>query len=313
MTNPPTRIGFIGLGAMGAAMATRLAQKGFSMVVYDPRAAACAPLHALGATVAASPKEVADLAAIVFACLPGAAVSLEVALGAAGVIHGSAIATYIETSTIGVETVRAIGAGLAARAIALVDAPVSGGPRYVPEGKLAVMMSGPPAALDAVLPVLTALSDKRFHVGAVAGQGQAMKLVNNLLGAAALVITAEGMVLGVKAGLDPARMLEVINAGTGRNSATEDKFPKSVLPGTFDYGASVAIMTKDVQLAMEHAGRQGLTLPLGAALLRVWESLMNGGDPQVDFTSIVKPYEAMAGVAVRSRAPTADAAPPPKP
>lgn len=301
MNQPLPRIGFIGLGAMGSAMARRLAQQAYLMVLFDPRAAATTPFRALGATIAASPREVADLAPIVFACLPGAQVSLEVALGEDGVVHGKALRTYIETSTIGVATVQRIADALQLRAIALLDAPVSGGPRYVPEGKLTVMLAGPPAVLDEVMPVFKALSEKLFHVGHHAGQGQAMKLVNNLLSAAALAITAEGMVLGVKAGLDPARMLEVINASTGRNSATEDKFPKSVLPGTFDYGASVAIMTKDVQLCMEHAGREGLTLPLGSALARIWESLMQAGNPEADFTSIVKPYEAMAGVEVRSR------------
>ena len=303
MNNPLPRIGFIGLGAMGSAMALRLAQQSYPMVVFDVDAAATTPFRELGATVAASPREVADLAPIAFACLPSAQASLDVALGEHGVVHGQALRIYIEASTIGVETVRQISAALMLRSIALVDAPVSGGPRYVPQGKLAVMMAGPQATLDDVMPVFNALSGKLFHVGDVAGQGQAMKLVNNLLGAAALAITAEGMVLGVKAGLDPARMLEVLNASTGRNSATEDKFPKSVLSGTFDYGASVAIMTKDVQLCMDHAGEQGLTLPLGSEVKRIWESLMQSGSPQADFTTIVKPYEAMAGVEVRSPTP----------
>ena len=303
MDNPHPRIGFIGLGAMGSAMALRLAQKSYPMVVFDVDAAATTLFREMGAIIAASPREVADLAPIAFACLPGSKVSLDVALGEQGVMHGKALRTYIEASTIGVETVRKISDALMLRSIALVDAPVSGGPRYAAEGRLAVMMAGPRAALDHVMPVFNALSGKLFHVGHVAGQGQAMKLVNNLLGAAALVITAEGMVLGAKAGLDPARMLEVINAGTGRNSATEDKFPKSVLPGAFDYGASVAIMTKDVQLCMELAVEQGLTLPLGTEVKRIWENLMNTGNPQLDFTTIVKPYEAMAGVEVRSHTP----------
>ena len=303
MNNPLPRIGFIGLGAMGSAMALRLAQKSYPMVVFDTNAAATTLFRELGATIAVSPRQVADLAPIAFACLPDSKVSLDVALGEQGVMHGKALRIYIEASTIGVETVRSISDALKLRSIALIDAPVSGGPRYVPEGKLAVMMAGPQTALDDVMPVFNALSGKLFHVGHVAGQGQAMKLVNNLLSAAALAITAEGMVLGVKAGLDPARMLEVINAGTGRNSATEDKFPKSVLPGTFNYGASVAIMTKDIQLCMEHAGEQGLTLPLGSEVKRIWESLMQAGDPQRDFTTIVKPYEAMAGVEVRSQPP----------
>lgn len=303
MNNPLPRIGFIGLGAMGSAMALRLAQKSYPMVVFDTNASATTLFRELGATIAASPRQVADLAPIAFACLPDSKVSLDVALGEQGVMHGKALRIYIETSTIGVETVRSISDALMLRSIALIDAPVSGGPRYVPEGKLAVMMAGPQTALDDVMPVFNALSGKLFHVGHVAGQGQAMKLVNNLLSAAALAITAEGMVLGVKAGLDPARMLEVINAGTGRNSATEDKFPKSVLPGTFNYGASVAIMTKDIQLCMEHASEQGLTLPLGSEVKRIWESLMQASDPQCDFTTIVKPYEAMAGVEVRSQPP----------
>ena len=145
-----------------------------------------------------------------------------------------------------------LAAGLAERNIASLEAPVSGGIKGAREGTLSLMVSGPQPAWEQVRPLLE-IFGKPFFMGETAGAGQTMKLVNNLLGACAIAITAEGMTLGAKAGLDPARMIEVLNVSSGRSSATQDKWPRAVLPRTFDFGFASGLCLKDVRLCLAAA------------------------------------------------------------
>ena len=228
-------IGFIGLGNMGAHMARRLVEAGHKVVVYDTRQEAIGNLAALGAIAVRSPAEVADAAETVMASLPTPDVVLNVATGPRGVIEGKRVRRFVDLST--------TGAVMAQRIFELLRGAQHRADRQPGErrrarrgkGTLAVMVSGPRADVAAVEPALKVIG-KIFVLGERPGLGQTMKLVNNVLSAAAMAATAEAMVTGVKAGLDPRQMLEVINAGTGRNTATEDKFAKAVLPGTFDLG-----------------------------------------------------------------------------
>jgi 3-hydroxyisobutyrate dehydrogenase-like beta-hydroxyacid dehydrogenase len=178
-----------------------------------------AALVAEGAEAATSPAEVAARAEVVLVSLPTPEVVREVALGADGLIHGDAIKTYVDLSTTGQAVAVEVAAALGERGIVTIDAPVSGGVRGAINGTLAVMVAGPGSDLEGVRPSLEVFG-RVFHVGAHAGLGQLMKLANNFLSATAIAATAEAVVLGVKGGLDPATMLEVINASTGRNTAS---------------------------------------------------------------------------------------------
>ena len=246
--------GFIGLGRMGGAMARRLLDAGHSVIVYDAAAAATAPLAVHGARVAISARAVADSAPIVFLSLPTPQIVTEVVLGGQGIRDGQRIKVCVDLSTSGPDTALKLAAGLDERGIASLEAPVSGGIKGAREGTLSLMVAGPQDTWEQVQPLL-AVFGKPFFMGVNPGAGQTMKLVNNLLGACAIAITAEGMTLGVKAGLDPARMIEVLNVSSGRSSATQDKWPRSVLPRTFDFGFAAGLCLKDVRLCLSAAGR----------------------------------------------------------
>ncbi|OBI80132.1 NAD(P)-dependent oxidoreductase [Mycobacterium asiaticum] len=292
------QIGFVGLGNMGGPMARRLIEAGHNLVVFDTDRPAVERLVALGAQAAATPREVADRADTVLASLPTPAVSLEVATGDSGVIAGARVVRYVDLSTVGATTAVQIHDRLAQRNIAALDSPVSGGVGGAGRGALAVMVSGPRAEFDIVEPALEALG-RPFYVGDKPGSAQTMKLANNILAANVLAATAEVVVMGVKAGLDPAVMIDVLNAGSGATSASRDKFPRAILPRTFDYGFATGLMVKDVRLYLEEARALGVPVEIADTVGRIWEAAAQEQGPDADFTTVIKPFEGAAGVVVR--------------
>jgi 3-hydroxyisobutyrate dehydrogenase-like beta-hydroxyacid dehydrogenase len=293
-------IGFIGLGNMGAPMAGRLLDAGWQLHVFDVRAEAVQALAARGAKAAKTPADVANQAAVVFASLPTPAVVHEVVLGPHGVATGGKVRTFVDLSTTGPRMASEIAAGLRAREITAVDAPVSGGVGGAKKGTLAVMVAGPKAIAEDLRPAIEVLG-KYFYVGDQPGMGQTMKLLNNMLSATAMAATSEVMVLGTKAGLDPKVMLDVINSGSGRNTASMDKFPNAILPRTFGYGFATGLMYKDLRLCMELADAQKVPMWVSSAVERLWLWCQSRQGPQSDFTSIVKCVEEWAGVEVKGK------------
>jgi 3-hydroxyisobutyrate dehydrogenase-like beta-hydroxyacid dehydrogenase len=294
-------IGFIGLGKMGQPMARRLIEAGHTLVVYDTRNDAVAPLVALGAKLASSPQDVADRVETVMSSLPSLQISQKVALGEGGVIHGKRVKRYVDLSTTGSRVAAEICAGLAKKNIVQIDSPVSGGVGGATKGTLAVMVSGPQADIDVVKDALSVFG-KVFVIGHKPGMAQTMKLANNFLSATAMAATAEAVAMGVKSGLDPAVMIDVINAGSGRNTASTGKFPQTILTRTFDYGFATALMLKDVRLCTEEAKSLGAPNDVMSAVLAQWEATNTefGGD--TDFTHIMQLIERRAGVTVGKKA-----------
>jgi len=290
-------IGFIGLGNMGGPMARRLIEAGHKLAVYDTRKDAVAPLVALGAQVASSPADVADRVETVMASLPSLQVSQKVALGEGGVIHGKRIKRLVDLSTTGSRVAAEIFAELAKNNIVQIDSPVSGGIGGANKGTLAVMVSGPPADVAVVKDAL-AVFGRVFIIGDKPGMAQTMKLANNFLSATAMAASSEAIAMGVKAGLDPKIMIDVINAGSGRNSATDQKFPQTILPRTFNYGFGTALMLKDVRLCVEEARALGIPDAVMSAVLDQWEMTNAEFGGESDFTAIVKMIERRAGVTI---------------
>jgi 3-hydroxyisobutyrate dehydrogenase-like beta-hydroxyacid dehydrogenase len=290
-------IGFIGLGKMGFPMARRLIEAGHQLVAYDARKDVLDKMVALGAAAASSPKEIADRVETVMASLPSLQASLEVATGKGGVIEGQRIKRFVDLSTVGSHMAVKIHDLLAAKNIVQLDSPVSGGVGGAEKGTLAVMVSGPRADFEAVKSALGIIG-KTFFIGEKPGSAQTMKLTNNLLSATALVATCEAVTIGVKSGLDPHVMIDVINAGSGMNTASRDKFPRSILPRSFDFGFATGLMVKDVRLALEEAKSLGMSLEVAEAVGRLWETVMREMGPESDFTSAIKPIEKAAGVVV---------------
>jgi 3-hydroxyisobutyrate dehydrogenase-like beta-hydroxyacid dehydrogenase len=293
-------LGFVGLGRMGGPMALRLLDAGHRLTVYDIDDAATQRLVDRGATGARSPAEVAEAAEIVLTSLPTPETVHEVTLGPGGIALGSRIKSLIELSTIGPGTATRVAAGLAERAIQWIEAPVSGGVRGAREGTLAVMVACPKATFEEARAIVRTFG-KVFFVGERPGLAQVVKLGNNLLSLTAVAITSEALAMGVKAGVDPKVMLEIINAGSGRNSATQDKFPQAVLPGTFDFGFTTGLSHKDVRLCVDEAETLGVPMVLGAAVRELLAITNARFGPDSDFTSIARVVEDWAGVEIRGR------------
>ena len=292
------QLGFIGVGRMGGPMAGRLLDAGYRLTICDKDERAMAPLIARGAQRAASPAALASAVETILVSLPTPAVVQAVALGEDGVISGTRVKTFVDLSTSGPRTAIAVAEGLRAKGITAVDAPVSGGISGAEKGTLAVMVSCPQDLAAKLRPILEVLG-KFFFIGDRPGMGQTMKLANNLLSATALAISSEAIVMGVKAGLDPKVMIDVINAGSGRNSATQDKFPKAILPRTFDFGFATGLLYKDVTLCLEQAEALGVPMLVGNAVRQLLAITKARQGFDSDFTTMVKCVEEWAGVEVK--------------
>jgi 3-hydroxyisobutyrate dehydrogenase-like beta-hydroxyacid dehydrogenase len=278
-------------------MARRLIQAGHEVTIYDTSEAAVAPLVEIGAKRAASPAAVASAAEIVFASVPTPTIVQAVALGPNGIIEGSRVKIFIDVSTTGATVAKLVAEGLAAKGITAVDAPVSGGITGAEKGTLAVMVSCPEDVFATLKPILEIIG-KIFFVGTQPGQGQTMKLLNNLLSATAMAITSEAVVMGVKAGLDPSLVIDVFNAGTARNSATQDKVKQHLIPRTFAYGFGIGLLNKDIRLCMAEADALGVPMIVGSAVRQLLSIATASEGFDADMTEMVKTVEEWAGVQV---------------
>jgi 3-hydroxyisobutyrate dehydrogenase-like beta-hydroxyacid dehydrogenase len=277
-------------------MASRLLDAGHTLVIFDTNAAVMKPLADRGATVASSPMDVASKAEIVFLSLPTPPVLQTVAID--GVLKGTAVKTMIDLSTTGPSVAKVVAKAAAEKGVAWVDSPVSGGIMGATKGTLAVMVSCPKAVFEQVDPLLKVFG-KTFHVGEKPGLAQIAKLANNLLAASAIVLTSEAVVMGVKAGLDAKVLIDIINAGSGRNSASQDKFPKAILPRTFDFGFATGLSYKDVRLCLEESEALGVPMVAGAAVRQMLAITNAKFGADSDFTSIAKVVEEWAGVEIK--------------
>jgi 3-hydroxyisobutyrate dehydrogenase-like beta-hydroxyacid dehydrogenase len=291
-------LGFVGVGRMGGPMALRLLDAGYTLSVFDTSADALKPLVARGATRAASAEAVASSADVVLMSLPTPPIVQAVSLGERGILRGTRAKTLIDVSTTGPSVAGIVAKACAERGIAWVDSPVSGGVNGAVKGTLAVMVSCAKDTFPAVDPVLKNFG-KTFYVGEKPGLAQIAKLANNLLAAAAIVLSSEAMAMGVKAGLDAKVLIDIINAGSGRNSATQDKFPKSILPGTFDFGFATGLSYKDVKLCVDEAEALGVPMVAGAAVRQMLAITQAKFGADSDFTCIAKVVEEWAHVQIR--------------
>jgi 3-hydroxyisobutyrate dehydrogenase-like beta-hydroxyacid dehydrogenase len=287
--------GFLGVGNMGLPMAGRLLDAGHSLTIFDVREAAMRPLLERQALRATSPKDLADRCEIVFVSLPTLAAFRSVALGDDGLVHGRALKLLVNTCTVGVPFVKVIERAMADRGVTVVDCPISGGPSGARAGTLSVMVSGDPAAVERVRPMISLWGSALTVAGDKPGAAQVLKLTNNILSAVSLAATAEAFVMGAKGGLDPETMLSAINAGSGRNSATESKFPAAVLTRSFDFGAEMHILMKDIDLAIAQGEDLGVPMWVCQAARLVFRHAMHKGAANEDITAIVKYVEDDAG------------------
>jgi 3-hydroxyisobutyrate dehydrogenase len=265
---------------MGAPMAANIAQAGFPLTVWNRSPEKGDPLVGLGATVADSPAAVADASDIVISCVSDSPDVREVTLGPGGIAEGARVGSaYIDCSTISPAVAREIGEALSHRGVSMLDAPVSGGDVGAKAATLAIMVGGDPATFERCLPVLHAMGKTIVHVGP-AGSGQVVKLCNQVAGGLNLLAMSEAISLARQAGVDPAKMLQVVSAGAAGSWMLSNLGPRAVA-GDFAPGFMVELMQKDLRLVMETAADTTTSLP-GSALVqqlfRVLESRGRGKD-----------------------------------
>lgn len=301
MMPQPLKIGFLGLGQMGAPMAERLLGPDILLHVHDPRPEAMASFVARGVLPFASPKALADEAEIIFACLPSAEISEAAAFGADGIIHGKAVRIHAEMSTIGTNAVQRIFKQLEDRNIGFVDTPISGGPPGARAGTLAMMAAGKAALVDEIEPLLLKIGRKVFRLGEEIGAGQLMKLVNNMLVAANMVTAFEAFSLGAKGGLDADMMVDVVNAGTGRSYVSEQVM-QCILSRRFGYGATIDVLDKDVSLGLEEAKRLNVPMWGLEQTSRLWRFAASQGAGARDMSELATFMEAWAGAEICGKA-----------
>ncbi len=285
------RIGYLGVGNMGLPMAGRLLDAGHELWIYDVRDEAMRPLLDRQARRTATPKELADSCDTVAISLPTLAIFRRALEGPNGLLSGKAMKTLINTCTVGSPFVREIAELCAATGVKVVDAPISGGPAGAKAGTLAVMVSGDTAEVDRLMPVFRTWGTTVVVAGDKPGAAQVMKLTNNMLCAVAFVATSEAMTMSGKAGIPPDAMLQILNNGTGRNFATMHLFPQAVLPGTFDFGATIEILMKDVDLAIEQGEELGVPMWVCQAVRLVLKHGVYQGRASHDLSRIVQIVE----------------------
>ena len=287
--------GYLGVGNMGQPMAHKLLDGGHQLTIFDISETAMRPLLDRQARRASSPKDLADQCETVFVSLPTLAAFRAVAFGDDGLIAGRTMKLLVNTCTVGVPFVKEIEQAMAAKGVTVVDCPISGGPPGARAGTLSVMVSGDPASVEKIRPMISLWGRTLTVAGEKPGAAQVLKLTNNILSAVALAATAEAFVMGAKAGLDPEVMSGASNAGSGRNSATESKFPESVLTRSFDYGAEMHILMKDIDLAIAQGEDLGVPMWVCQAARLVFKHAMHQGAAKEDLTAIVKYVERGAG------------------
>lgn len=294
-------IGFIGLGAMGAPMVQRLLRAGHEVIVFDVNESAMGTATASGAQAAASPADIAGRADIVMVSLPTPDIVRRVALGPDGLHEGDRMKIYVDLSTTGAKAAQEVEKGLTPRGITALDAPVSGGVAGAIAGSLSVMVSGNPAAFETVRLALLEIGKNTRLVGDKVGQGQTLKLVNNLIAASNYAVAAECLVMGAKAGLDADVMVDVINKSSGRSFVTEAFVTKPVLSREFNFGFRLELMAKDMRLALEEAEGLGATMFTCSAAKQLYAYAMAHGAGPSDVTTLIKVLEQWAGTLVEGR------------
>jgi 3-hydroxyisobutyrate dehydrogenase-like beta-hydroxyacid dehydrogenase len=296
------RIGFIGIGAMGRPIATNIVNAGHDLVVCDSDNVATDILAQRGAAVARTAKETASQADIVIACLPNLAAAKEVVLGTDGVLAGDRARAFVNFGTFGSPHSVEMADAVSKSGKAFLDAPISGGPPGASAGTLGIMCSGDKETFDTLEPIFSVIAGKAVYLGEKPGAAQTMKLANNIISFGNLAIALEAMTLGAKAGLDPQQMIDVINSSSGRNTATEVKIPNHVLNRAFDYGATLHIIEKDLELWRQEAELFDAPMWLGTNIRTLFRQCMTELGRDSDITELARTLEKMADVQI-SKAP----------
>ena len=293
------KIGFIGIGQMGKHMSRNIQAAGYDLVVNDVQKESAALILEKGAAWADTPQSLTESCRVIISCLPSPQIVEQVVYGAHGLKTGWKKGDiYIDMSTNSPLTIRRIAEDARAMGVDVMDAPVSGGTKGAEKGTLTIMVGGDSNALEKVRKVLESMGKNIYHVGD-AGCGNVAKLVNNLIGLACNSITAEGFVLGVKAGINPDVLFEIISVSTGNNWSLQ-QYPNTVFKGNFEPGFKVSLAYKDIGLALALGDNYGVPLPVGKAVKKDLEEAMTTGLADKGVDAVILNLEKTTGVKVRT-------------
>jgi 3-hydroxyisobutyrate dehydrogenase-like beta-hydroxyacid dehydrogenase len=291
------RVAFVGCGRMGAPMARRLLGAGAALRAYDVDERALAAAEAAGAERAASPADAAREATVAITMLPDPVVVERAARGDDGLLDGLGDgALWLEMSSSRPATTAALAGAAAERGAALLDAPVSGGVSGAEAGTLTIMLGGPAALVARARPLLEVLGESLVHVGDKPGDGDAAKTINNMLSATNLAAAAEALAMGIRAGLEPARLVDCVNGGTGASHAMRNKVGGQVLTGKFGSRFTLGQYLKDLGIARGLADDQRVPTPVNSAAHAVWTAQAMRGFAGEDHTRLVALLLADAGI-----------------
>lgn len=293
-----TQFGFIGLGNMGFPMASNLLKARHQVYVFDMNENTLKRAAETGMQLCSSLRDLGDMAETTFLSLPKGDNVMAVLSKAAGLTDGKKLKRIIDFSTIGPEAAIKASEILKTDDIQYIDSPVSGGTLGAAKATLAIMTSCNRVDYDQIEETLQ-IFGKPFYVGKGAGMAQTMKLANNMLSAGALALTSEVFAMGVKNGLDPQLMLDVINSGSGQNTATLDKFPRAVLPRTFDIGFAAALAYKDLKLCVDEGDAIGVPMVIGNAVKELYVMTLAKYGPTADMSDVARLMESWTGVEIK--------------
>jgi 3-hydroxyisobutyrate dehydrogenase-like beta-hydroxyacid dehydrogenase len=294
-------VGFVGLGAMGRPMASRLLANGYPLTAYDIVPAATERLASAGAQAATSPEAVAEASDVIVSMLPDSPDVQAAVLGSGGILAGMReSAVLIDMSTISPAVTRQVAEAVTAAGRRMLDVPVGRTPRHAAEGDLLLMAGGDPDLLEEVGPILRCFGKDLVHCGPV-GSGAIMKLVNNLLGASILAADAEALVLGVAAGLELETVLAVLRSTGASNTHLRSTYPEKALRRDLSPGFATRLAIKDVRLALELASEVRLPIGVGAAALQLFNAAAAEGHENDDYTSVLAVLERYGKVELHER------------
>lgn len=289
------RVGFIGLGTMGAAMAANIARGGFPLTVWNRTPGKAGPLLALGASEAEHPADVARSSDIVVICVADTPDVEAVVFGPDGLATGLAAGSLvIDCSTISPSATRTIAERLRSRGVAFLDAPVSGGSEGARDGTLTIFVGGEASDLERARPVLERLGRTITHVGPV-GAGQVTKAVNQVMIAGVYLSVAEGIVLAIRAGLDPSVVVAALAGGAARSWVLENRSER-MIANDYPLGFRVALHRKDLAIALDLAREVGAALPVAAWCEQVETALVATGHGDEDLSAVARTIRGLAGL-----------------
>ena len=293
-------IGFIGLGIMGRPMAKNLLKAGYPLTVYT-RSSTTDDLVALGATAAPSCKALAEQCDVIFTMLPNSPQVHEVVMGKDGVLEGAKPGTIlVDMSSIAPAAAQEICEAALGKGVVMLDAPVSGGEPKAIDGTLAIMVGGDARAFEIVKPILEKMGSSAVLLGDI-GAGNVTKLANQIIVALNIAAVSEAFVLATKAGVDPAAVFNAIKGGLAGSTIMNAKLPM-ILSGNFEPGGRLEFHTKDLRNVLDTSHRLNVSLPLTGAMMQIFEALIGDGMAKKDHCAVVRYYEKLAKVEVRSAA-----------